>query len=436
MKKLPLLAGAVLCAALFGGCAAAPPPAKKEALDVRKSVFSLPAEILQVQGDMVTLRILKPTPPKTEERLAVALTQGVVDTCYLLEGKELLLNQTPVKVSRIIGDEAQVKSYEKAPPFKAGERVTIPLEKKVIAIKDFEVVVGTNKDAAKYIQEDMETLLVDSGQFSVVERAKLGLILEEIQLGQTGAIDPAMVQKAGKLLGAEIILTGTLAATGEQWNVNLRLVNTETGLVMAAIHKMGPIHELKAEYFREIKNIEGSFEGGDPVAQGWFMGDIRGQRRGKEGYQRIYIDTKEGANGTKQSLAMAFKLGPEKIPQFKNLGMLAFLRNHLRRDLAGFTGIKFFIKAKDELTARFHIVVLGEKGEQKIWSTALNVTRDWKEFRIPFKALKEGQSSKGEKTTSQAMELKDVKQIQWVVSDLSLPPGTETIIWLDEVSFY
>jgi TolB-like protein len=436
MKKLALLAGAVLCVALFGGCAAAPAPAKKEAAGLRKSVFSLPAEILQVQGDMITLRILKPTPPKTEERLAAALTQGVVDTSYLLEGKELLLNQTRVKVSRIIGDEAQVKSHEKAPPFKAGERVIIPLEKKVIAIKDFEVVVGTNKDAAKYIQEDMETLLVDSGQFSVVERAKLGLILEEIQLGQTGAIDPATVQEAGKLLGAEIILIGTLAATGEQWNVNLRLVNTETGLVIAAIHKMGPIHELKAESFREIKNIEGSFEGGDPVAQGWLMGDVRGLRKGKEGYQRIYIDTKEGANGTKQSLAMAFKLTPEMTPQFKNLRMLAFLRNHLWRDLAGFTGIKFFIKAKDELSVRLLIIVLGEKGEQKTWYTTINITRDWKEFRIPFKALREGQSSKKEKTTGQAMELRAVKGIYWLVNELTLPHGTEGIIWLDEVSFY
>ena len=175
--------------------------------------------------------------------------------------------------------------------------------------------MGGSKDAAKFVQEDVTSLLVDSGQFSVVERAKLGTLLEEIQLGQTGAIDPATVQKVGKLLGAELILTGTLAASGNEWNVNLRLVNTETGLIIAAIHKLGPLHELTGDSMRAYDNIDGSFESGNPTESGWQVGRMVEGFAGVGGYRRVYLDTKGGANGTKQSLAMAFKLGSKRTPR-------------------------------------------------------------------------------------------------------------------------
>ncbi len=313
---------AVLMGAVLLGCPSPQVTKEKEVVaPVKRSVFSLQAEVLKVEGDLIQLRLMKPTAPKGEAKLAAALAQGVIETSYLLEGREVLLNQTRVKVARVAGDEVQVRPLDKPPiPFKAGDRLTFPLEKKLIAVKDFEVVVGQNKDAAKYVQEDVESLLVESGQFSVVERAKLGSLLEEIQLGQTGAIDPATAQKAGKLLGAELILTGTLAATGDEWNVNLRLVNTEMGLVIAAIHKMGPLHELKAESFRATKNIEGSFESGGPQLAGWTMVTMRGDRMGVGGYKRIYIDKNEGANGSRQSMAMAFKLGSKGLRNSRTSG--------------------------------------------------------------------------------------------------------------------
>ena len=434
---------AVLMGAVLLGCPSPQVTKEKEVVaPVKRSVFSLQAEVLKVEGDLIQLRLMKPTAPKGEAKLAAALAQGVIETSYLLEGREVLLNQTRVKVARVAGDEVQVRPLDKPPiPFKAGDRLTFPLEKKLIAVKDFEVVVGQNKDAAKYVQEDVESLLVESGQFSVVERAKLGSLLEEIQLGQTGAIDPATVQKAGKLLGAEFILTGTLAATGDEWNVNLRLVNTETGLVIAAIHKMGPLHELKAESFRATKNIEGSFENGGPQSAGWTMVTMRGDRMGVGGYKRIYIDKNEGANGSKQSMAMAFKLGSERSPEFKNLWAIAWMRNHERRDVAGFKGIKFYIKGSEEFTVIFRMTLAGEAKEQeKNWMTEVVVTKDWQEVHVPFTSLTPPRvgSRVGQTVnkSSKTLDLKNVAMIDWQAHERYIPGGTEGIIWLDEVSFY
>ena len=128
MKKLSILIGTMIWTILWMGCAT-PPEVKKEAEPVKRAVFSLSAEVEKIEGDLITLRIEKPAPLKADAKLTVALAQGVIDTCYLLEGKEFLLNQTRVKVLRVSGNKVQVKASEKT-PLAVGNRVTIPLEKK------------------------------------------------------------------------------------------------------------------------------------------------------------------------------------------------------------------------------------------------------------------------------------------------------------------
>jgi TolB-like protein len=430
----------IFCGAVLLGCAESPGVKKeKQSEPPNRSILFLTAEVLKVEGDTITLRLQKPAPLKAEGKLASALAQGVIDTCYLLEGREMLLNQTRVKVTRVVGDDVKVKALEKAPPLKAGDKVVFPLERKLIAVKDFEVIVGHNKEAARFLQEDVESLLVESGQFSVVERAKLSTIMEEIQLGQTGAIDPATAQRAGKLLGAEIILTGTLAASGNEWNVNLRLVNTETGLIIAAIHRMAALNELKAEAFHEIKNIDGSFESEGSDFEGWIVGTMMNERAGKGGYQKVYIDKTEGANGTKQSIAMTFKLGSARVRGHNDQWIQAHLRNQIKRDLGRYKGIRFSIKGSDDFTIRFQLNAGGrtQNDEEAKWFKNIVVTKGWKEFQFSFTSLSATKVNPGKKATRQHyMDITNVDQIQWGADERYMPLGTEGTIWVDEVSFY
>ena len=221
-----------------------------------KSVFYLPAEVTEVQQNSVTLRVEKPPVVEGEVKLARQLARELIEKTYLLEGQKTRVNQSRVEVVRIIGSDILVNILDKSHSFKPGDRVQILLAKKIIAIKDFEVIMGSNKEVAKYVQEDVTTALVNSGQFNVVERSKLQSLLDELKLAQAGLIDPAGAKEVGKLLGADIILTGTLAPTGDEWNVNLRVINTETGLIAAALNKKGRLHELKPEAFREMRNID------------------------------------------------------------------------------------------------------------------------------------------------------------------------------------
>ena len=97
--------------------------------------------------------------------------------------------------------------------------------------------------------DELATQLVQSGKYTVIERAQLDAILQEQNLGATGAITPATAAKVGKLLGVQLLLTGSITQFSVQRTsvamrgiggsylnaeskVDARLVNTETGEIM------------------------------------------------------------------------------------------------------------------------------------------------------------------------------------------------------------
>jgi len=96
--------------------------------------------------------------------------------------------------------------------------------------------------------------LVDSGKFTVLERAKVDRILGEISMGETGLTDPASIIKKGKMLGAEYLAIGTvfqadlgfeireIPYTEQQQvrdkgviRVELRIIETATGKITGSI---------------------------------------------------------------------------------------------------------------------------------------------------------------------------------------------------------
>ena len=402
-----------------------------------KSVFYLPAEVTEVQQNSVTLRVEKPPLFEKEAKLALQLAQELIEKTYLLEGQKTRVDQSRAEVVRVIGNDILLQILDKSHSFKPGDRVQILLAKKIIAIKDFEVIMGQNKEVAKYVQEDLTTALVNSGQFNVVERSKLKSVLDELQLAQTGLVDPASVKQVGKLLGADIILTGTLAPTGDEWNVNLRVINTETGLIAAALNKKGRLHELKPEAFREMKNIDGSFEDKTSDMAGWILGEFKGGRAGAGGYQIVYIDETQGAAGTQKSLALDFKLGSKRVEKFKNQPIHAGITNRLKRDLTNYSGIKFYMKADRDLTVWLQVSDSEEGSDyEENWFHTISVTKDWKETSIPFNSLSIQKKRAKEQGTNQILQLNYIERITWLVHERSFGRGEGAKIWLDQVTFY
>ncbi|MFO8047516.1 MAG: CsgG/HfaB family protein, partial [Desulfosudaceae bacterium] len=74
----------------------------------------------------------------------------------------------------------------------------------------------------------------DTKAFKLIEREKIKALLDEISLGQSGAIDSATAVKVGKLLGAQSIAFGAFMAMGKMMRIDTRLIEVETGEVIMA----------------------------------------------------------------------------------------------------------------------------------------------------------------------------------------------------------
>jgi TolB-like protein len=69
-------------------------------------------------------------------------------------------------------------------------------------------------------------------QVSLVERGQLEKVLGELRLEEGHEFDPATAQKVGHQLGVQAVLIGTLVPRGSVVDLNLRLVETETGRIL------------------------------------------------------------------------------------------------------------------------------------------------------------------------------------------------------------
>ena len=137
--------------------------------------------------------------------------------------------------------------------------------KKRVAVMDFEDKTGHGGwHIGSGMADMLTTALVKSGKFMVIERQQLQKIMEEQKLGMSGAVTPQSAAQVGKLLGVELMVTGSVNEFGEKSSkvggsvgssvskgmfglnrlgvetktarvgLDVRLVNTTTGEIVAA----------------------------------------------------------------------------------------------------------------------------------------------------------------------------------------------------------
>ena len=135
--------------------------------------------------------------------------------------------------------------------------------KKRIAVVNFEDRAGYGNNIGQGVSDMLVTSLVESNKFMVIERSELDEILKEQGLGMTGAITPQSAAQVGKLLGIEIMVTGSVTEFGEKKSevggglgslggfnigvstktarvaVDIRMINVNTGEIIMAKSAVG-----------------------------------------------------------------------------------------------------------------------------------------------------------------------------------------------------
>jgi len=115
-------------------------------------------------------------------------------------------------------------------------------KKPTVAILNFKSNTGDTSIDAMLSTGSAETIITDLSiiqEITVVERTRIVEVMKEIELGMTGIIDDETAQQAGKLLGVQYILMGHWQKFGEQFRVNARLVEVETGKIVVSIKETG-----------------------------------------------------------------------------------------------------------------------------------------------------------------------------------------------------
>lgn len=104
-----------------------------------------------------------------------------------------------------------------------------------VAVLDFQQQGAfANQDVGKIVAEWFTTSLVEAGRFEVIERRLMQQILQEQKMGTSGLLDPGSASRLGKLLGVKTVVTGTVQSYERTYELNVRLINVETGAIITA----------------------------------------------------------------------------------------------------------------------------------------------------------------------------------------------------------
>ncbi len=87
---------------------------------------------------------------------------------------------------------------------------------------------------AEYFSAQLAQAAAASKLWTVVERKDLQTVLKELELQLSGLVDEEAAAKVGRILGAEVLVSGSVYRRDERYELFLKLVRVETAEVLAA----------------------------------------------------------------------------------------------------------------------------------------------------------------------------------------------------------
>jgi len=95
--------------------------------------------------------------------------------------------------------------------------------------------VGVDDNLTMAVSENLRTMIISGGHYEIVERSQINKLLQEYQLRQTGLTEDSQARKIGSLANVDLVLLGSLSRIFESYNINTRIINVATGVVIKAL---------------------------------------------------------------------------------------------------------------------------------------------------------------------------------------------------------
>ena len=128
------------------------------------------------------------------------------------------------------------------PNLKAQEKKTV---KPTLAVLPFSSAVVKDYEAIS-LSNRLHSELVKTKRFQVVELEKVEALLQEIAFHQSGVFREEYVAQVGQMLGAQMMVTGSVGKVGNTYTVDVRIINVRNRRVIFArtSNSTGKIDEL------------------------------------------------------------------------------------------------------------------------------------------------------------------------------------------------
>lgn len=100
-------------------------------------------------------------------------------------------------------------------------------------LEDMSIITNpTLAEMSDFLTAKVTDTLKERGEYQIVEREKLLLALEELQLGSSELTAEHSRLQVGQIVGAQLMVFGGFQILGEQMRIDLRMVEVETGAVI------------------------------------------------------------------------------------------------------------------------------------------------------------------------------------------------------------
>jgi hypothetical protein len=126
---------------------------------------------------------------------------------------------------------------------------TPPSQRVGVAIWDFEDMSPTGSpfpDTGELLAAKVIQVFEDTDKYQVVERERLLLALEELNLGTTDLVDKSNQLRLGQLVGAKLMVFGGYIVIQDTMRLELRLVSVESGKILRTATRILPATDISA----------------------------------------------------------------------------------------------------------------------------------------------------------------------------------------------
>jgi len=103
-------------------------------------------------------------------------------------------------------------------------------EKPTLAVLEFDGF-GLSDPEIQTLTNRLRTNLTQIGVYRIIERGLMLQVLQEQDFQMTGCTSDECAVEVGQLLGAQLMLAGSIGKVGSTWTVEMRIIDVETGAV-------------------------------------------------------------------------------------------------------------------------------------------------------------------------------------------------------------